>query len=253
MILQKEFPDLVDRSGIFDLLAKYINQKSQVINITALRDIDMIWQKHIVDSLMFLRTDLYKQFSLTIKEDNQDNYNNKGANKGDTTSHPTLSRVKFIDIGTGAGFPGLALAIAFADSTDSLCAKFQFDLLDCTKKKLAVIDEFINLAKDTGLIDLTTVTKTLWGRAEELGIKKEFHNVYDIAFARSVAYIDKLIDYMLPLVKIGGYLVIYKVQSDAEHTDLLRIIKTHKLELAQTFDYELADNKRVIYVIRKIG
>lgn len=220
------FPDLVDRSGIFDYLAKFINQKSQVVNITAIKDYDQIWQKHIIDSLMFLRTDLFQK-SLNI-------------------SYPGILR-RFLDVGTGAGFPGLALAIAFLNYK----LTFDFDLLDATHKKLNVIDEFILCAKNDGYIDLNQNTKTVWGRAEILNQTPKFKTSYDVVFARSVAYIDKLIAYTIPFVKPDGHLVLYKSQSQLEKSDLDKIIKSNNLALVQEFDYKIDNSDRVIYIIKK--
>lgn len=149
-------------------LVEYIDKvldRNQHINLTAVRDRDEAMQKHLADSLS---VSCVPEF---------------------------LNSSKIIDIGTGAGFPGALLAIAYPDK--------QFVLMDSTLKRLRVIDEF---ADQLGISNLTTVH----ARAEEAARKDEFKESFDVCVSRAVASLDKLSGWCLPFVKKGGSFIPYK-------------------------------------------
>ena len=102
---------------------------------------------------------------------------------------------KVIDVGTGAGFPGAPLALAFP--------KKQFLLIDSTGKKIRILDEIIKA------IDISNVT-TLHARAEELARKGEYKEKFDLCVSRAVADLAALSGYCLPFVKAGGSFIAYK-------------------------------------------
>ena len=132
------------------------------INLTAITDENEIIEKHFLDSLTVLKY---------IKNND-----------------------KVIDVGTGAGFPGIPVAIN---------SQAQFTLLDSLNKRI----NFLNEVKDK--LNLKNV-QNLHGRAEEFAKKKEYRESYDVAVSRAVAPMNVLTEYLLPFVKIGGTCICMK-------------------------------------------
>lgn len=102
---------------------------------------------------------------------------------------------RIIDVGTGAGFPGIPLALVFPEK--------QFVLMDSLKKRLKIIDE---LTEELGIANV----RTLHGRAEDLARMKEHREQYDLCVSRAVANLAVLSEYTLPFLKVGGTLLAYK-------------------------------------------
>ena len=127
------------------------------INLTAITEPEEIIKKHFIDSLTI---------SKNIKKDSS-----------------------IIDVGTGAGFPGIPLKIVRED--------INVVLLDALNKRLNFLNEVI---KENELKNIETVHF----RAEEIGKNKKYREKYDIATSRAVAQLNILAEYLLPLVKIGG-------------------------------------------------
>ena len=105
------------------------------------------------------------------------------------------SAKKIIDVGTGAGFPGIPLAVVSPEK--------QFILMDSLKKRLNIIDE---LTDSIGIQNVSTVH----ARAEELARNKEHREQYDLCVSRAVANLATLSEYCLPFIRQGGYLLAYK-------------------------------------------
>src|SRR5699024_10773276 len=100
-----------------------------------------------------------------------------------------------IDVGTGAGFPGIPLKIAFPH--------LKITLLDSLQKRIRFLDEVVQT------LNLRGVT-TIHGRAEEYARRKEHREKYQICVSRAVANLSSLAEYCLPFVKKGGYFISYK-------------------------------------------
>lgn len=193
----------------FDRYAEILTEWNSFMNLTAIKEPDEIVQKHFIDSLSLLS-------AVEIP---------KGAS--------------LIDVGTGAGFPGVPLLIARND--------LKVTLLDSTNKRL----EFIRaVLEGTGLS--ANVVHT---RAEDAGKNKDFREKYDFATARAVSNLRDLSEYCIPFVKVGGYFVPMKsAKTDEEIQEAQKAIKTFggKIEDIKSFELEGA-GQRTVLLIKKIS
>lgn len=140
-------------------------EKNKVMNLTAITEFDEVIEKHFIDSL---------QIAKYVKLE-----------KG----------MKLIDIGTGAGFPGIPLKIAFPD--------IESYLLDSLNKRILFLQEVIDELKLDGVT-------ALHGRAEDYGKNPVYRETFDLCVSRAVANLSSLSEYCLPFVNMGGYFVPYK-------------------------------------------
>lgn len=193
----------------FDKYAELLVYWNERINLTAILEPDDIVLKHFVDSLAFLKY---------CSPEN-------GAS--------------LIDVGTGAGFPGLALKIARPD--------LNVTLMDSTKKKLGVIDEILKE------VDLSA--NVVHTRAEEAGHDKSFREQYDFATARAVSNLRDLSEYCLPFVKVGGRFISLKgadAKNELDEADVA--IKTLGGKVDKIDIFELSGcGERAIIQIEKVS
>ncbi len=144
---------------------------------------------------------------------------------------------KVIDIGTGAGYPGMVLATL---------SKGVFTLLDSTKKK---IDFISNYATEHGYFNVNTVVD----RAENYA--KEHREEYDFAVARAVSNLKVLLELVLPLLKVGGYFIALKgLKGIDELKSSKKMLENLGGEVYLTDEYELPESKekRINIIIKKI-
>mgnify|MGYP001175616327 FL=1 len=180
-------------------------------NLTAIRDLEGIRLKHFLDSLSCVMA-----FPSELDEPN------------------------IIDVGTGAGFPGLPLKIVYPKSF--------LTLVESIKKKAAFCGE---LTRVLGLKRVLISSE----RAETLGQDWEHREFYDIALARAVAAMPTLVEYLLPLVKVGGRAIIQKGSSAKDQADAARnAIRLFGGKLNEIIPVELpgVDGERFLVVIEKI-
>ena len=146
-----------------------------------------------------------------------------------------------IDIGTGAGFPGIPVAIAFQDATVTL--------LDSTRKKIAFIDELL------AALNLPNA-KTLVERVEQIGQQRHHREAYDIALLRAVAPATVCAEYALPLLKVNGLAILYRGQWTADEAEALESAIAQlggTLEQVAQFTTPLSHSTRHCLYLRKVA
>lgn len=146
---------------------------------------------------------------------------------------------KVVDIGTGAGFPGIPLKIMYPD--------VEFTLLDSLNKRIKFLDEVIK-------VNELQKIETLHGRAEDYAKNKEYREQFDVCVSRAVANLATLSEYCLPYVKVGGVFIAYKAgQIDEELAASERAVKLLGGEIAEVHKLTLPDTDidRTFVVIKK--
>ena len=195
-----------EKIEMFDKYASLLVEWNSKFNLTAIKDADGIVVKHFVDSLIVL-----------------------GENKIEGS---------LIDVGTGAGFPGLPLLI----TNDNLDVTF----LDSTGKKIKFIE--------TVLDELGLFADTVNARAEEAAKDEFLRESFDFATARAVSNLRDLSEYCLPFVKVGGKFISMKsAKTEEEITDAKEAIKVLGGEIEKVNSFELADcGERTLIFVKKV-
>ena len=181
---------------------------NEKVNLTAITEMDDIILKHFIDSITILKY---------LKEDD-----------------------RIIDVGTGAGFPGIPIAI--------INSSFNITLLDSLNKRIMFLDEVCKK------LELKNV-KTIHSRAEDFGQDKNKRGKYDIAVSRAVANLATLSEYLLPLIKVGGTCICMKgPDAEKEIEDAKFAIKElgGKIEKVEKFMLPDSDMERNIVLIKKM-
>ncbi len=184
-----------------------LKEWNEKINLTAIEDDKDVIIKHFIDSLSIMPF---------IKDDG----------------------LSLIDVGTGAGFPGIPVKIA----RESI----EVTLLDSLEKRVKFLNEVI---KENALRGI----KALHGRAEEMGVLTEYREKYDICTARAVSNLPVLIEYCLPFVKVGGCFIAMKGSSIEEISNSKKALDIigGKIEEVREFNLPFTDSIRNIIIIRK--
>ena len=199
-IQKKQFTDFYE----------YLVEKNKVMNLTGITEFQEVLVKHFLDSLACVKA-------------------------------IDMSRIKRImDIGTGAGFPGVPLKIAFPH--------LEACLLDSLKKRVNFLEETFQMLK------LENIT-AIHGRAEEYAKNKQYRETYDLCVSRAVSNLATLSEYCLPYVKTGGYFISYKsgtVQEEVEQAQ--KAVKILGGNIQDVVYFQLPDSEiqRSLVVIEKI-
>lgn len=154
----------------YEMLAEW----NQVMNLTAITEYNAVLKKHFIDSLSLCK------------------------------AYDTSKNISCIDVGTGAGFPGLALKIAYTN--------MKVTLLDSLQKRIQFLDAVIQKLELTGI-------ETIHGRAEDYAKPGMLREKFDLSVSRAVANLSTLSEYCLPFVKKGGYFISYKSEKIAEEME----------------------------------
>ncbi|MCX7773274.1 MAG: 16S rRNA (guanine(527)-N(7))-methyltransferase RsmG [Clostridia bacterium] len=188
--------------------ARLLVEWNEKINLTAITDEEGITIKHFLDSLSIFP--LMPQGTKTI-----------------------------IDVGTGAGFPGIPLRIAGEN--------LKVTLLDSLDKRVKFLNE---VCQTLGLSNISAVH----GRAEDFGADKKYRESFDIAVARAVAGLPVLLEYCLPFVKTGGLFIAMKgpdAKEELKESQKALEVLGGEIQEVKAFKLPFSDNERFVIVVRK--
>ena len=189
---------------------EYLVEKNKVMNLTGITEFQEVLVKHFLDSLACVKA-------------------------------VDMSKVnRIMDIGTGAGFPGVPLKIAFPH--------LEVCLLDSLKKRVNFLEETFQLLK------LENIT-AIHGRAEEFAKNKAYRETYDLCVSRAVSNLATLSEYCLPYVKTGGFFISYKsgtVQEEVEQAQKAVKILGGRIQDVVYFQLPDSEIQRSLVVIEKV-
>ena len=199
-------------SKYYEMLVEW----NKVMNLTGITEYEEVYEKHFLDSICIVKAFSEKNIFLS-----------------DTTK-------KVIDIGTGAGFPGIPLKIVFPD--------MDITLLDSLNKRINSLNAVI---EELGLSGIDTIH----GRAEDYAKNQQHREKYDLCVSRAVANLSTLSEYCVPFLKRGGYFISYKsgeVDEELKDAEKALSLLGGKAEKVVKFKIPETDIGRSFVIINKI-
>jgi len=253
---------------------KMLIEKNRVMNLTAITEKEEVLVKHFADSLSignFVQFDRqYENVSretwkiqrktqdkrAQIKNETENKIQNKienqpekklsenkakGTIKNNSKNKLILpEQCKILDLGTGAGFPGIPLKIAYPD--------LSIVLADSLNKRILFLKEVVEMLGISGV-------EVIHGRAEELARQQKYRETFDLCVSRAVAKISVLAEYCLPFVKVGGFFVAYKAsgcEEELEEGKKAISVLGGKVKVIEKLMLPKSDIGRVLIFIEKV-
>lgn len=196
----------------YDILSEW-NKK---INLTAITEYKDVVVKHFLDSALILKSELFVGQRLS--------------DAGDSS---------VLDLGTGAGFPGIVLAVLYPG--------YHYTLVDSLNKRI----EFLHIIKEELGLDQI---RLYHGRAEDFGWDPEFRNQFDFVVSRAVAELPVLLEYCIPFVKPEGYFISYKGKKCEEEIKLSqRALQELNVFVERKEQYILSGEERYLLFIKNLS
>lgn len=192
----------------FDVFYERLIETNKSLNLTAITDMEEVALKHFIDSIALVK-------------------------------YMDMSGKKIIDVGTGAGFPGIPLAIMYPNT--------RFTLMDSLNKRLKFINQVV---EECNMNNITTVH----GRAEDLGRQEEYREQFDYCVSRAVAPLPVLLELCTPFVKVGGQFISYKSElMEEELGTAKRAMELLKCRLKEKYSYTIPNSEfyRIFAIFHK--
>ena len=199
----------------FSEYARLLKEWNEKMNLTNITDDKGIAIRHFIDSLTLV------------------------SHLEEESAKKRKKNLSLIDVGTGAGFPGIPLKVAMPE--------LEVTLLDSLRKRVSFLDAVCTA------LDLKKII-TVHSRAEDAGLSKQYREKFDVATARAVASLPVLCEYCLPFVKVGGIFLAMKgnVEEEAEAAKKAIVTLGGTIETLHHFTLPGTDMNRSIIVIRKV-
>lgn len=200
------------QEAAFDVYANLLVEWNEKVNLTAITDLEGVRVRHFLDSLSLVKI------------------------------APMTAGTRIIDVGTGAGFPGLPLKIIFPE--------IHLTLLEATGKKL----NFLRHVCES--VGITSGVEFLHARAEDAGQMPDQRATYDLVVARAVARLPGLLEYLLPLARVGGRCIAMKGRTaQSEAADAAKALKTlgGKLVGIETVQLPGLDEPHYLVIVEKVA
>lgn len=185
-------------------------EKNKVMNLTSVTEFDEVVEKHFLDSISLC------------------------------TIENLAQRRKVLDLGTGAGFPGIPLKIMFPE--------LEITLADSLNKRILFLQEVIDTLKLENI-------SAIHGRAEEMAKQEKFREKFDLCVSRAVANLSTLSEYCLPFVMVGGKFISYKsgeIEEEQKNAKNAVFLLGGKIEKIHKFELDGTELKRSFVVIDKV-